>query len=488
MSSPGAPTGTAGGAAAARFPAVPIALCALAAGALAVWQPVIGLAAAVLALGITLIRGIPVARMAPGLVIVITLAAIAGPNVAPPGAGEVFLFRILIVALGLGVAGYLLMGGRLVLPAGLPRPAAILAVWFCWTVLSIGWAQSIAAGVRWASFMAMMGGMAIAIAMLCRSRERAKRLLWCLLGAFVVAGAIGIAELATGMHLPTFRSGRGGGDGLIGGVGSFFGNQNNFATFLSLSLPYLAVLPLIYRDVRLRAIGIAGAIASLGFILAAGSKSGLLSAGLVLVGLVVLVGLDRRSRRRLYVALGVAALAAAIVIPAMSGGGLIKLDERTVSKLNFTTLTTQIETGTGSGAVRAGLLADGLTLVNDTDFLGVGAGNAETRVHEMGPVAPRVSNLHNWWLEVLVNGGIVGLALYVLFYFTLLSRQIKAASASTDPLVRYMSLSGALALIGWIAGSIGPSTAIHFAPMWIVFGLGMGALVLARQESPPSAS
>ena len=32
-----------------------------------------------------------------------------------------------------------------------------------------------------------------------------------------------------------------------------------------------------------------------------------------------------------------------------------------------------------------------------------------------------------------------------------------------------------------IVGSVGPSTAIHFAPMWIVFGLGMGALVLDGQ-------
>ena len=46
-----------------------------------------------------------------------------------------------------------------------------------------------------------------------------------------------------------------------------------------------------------------------------------------------------------------------------------------------------------------------------------------------------------------------------------------------------LALAGALALIGWIVGSIGPSTAIHFAPMWIVFGLGMGALVLARREA-----
>jgi O-antigen ligase len=98
---------------------------------------------------------------------------------------------------------------------------------------------------------------------------------------------------------------------------------------------------------------------------------------------------------------------------------------------------------------------------------------------------PGVANLHDWWLEVLVNGGLVGFALYLLFYLTLLRRQTRAARRAVDPLVRYMCLAGALSLVGWIIGSIGPSTAIHFAPMWIVFGLGMGALVLARREAQP---
>ena len=59
------------------------------------------------------------------------------------------------------------------------------------------------------------------------------------------------------MHLPTFRAGAENRGGLIG-VGSLFGNQNNFAMFLSLALPYFAVLPVVYRDVRLRLVGIAG--------------------------------------------------------------------------------------------------------------------------------------------------------------------------------------------------------------------------------------
>ena len=224
-----------------------------------------------------------------------------------------------------------------------------------------------------------------------------------------------------------------------------------------------------------------------------GSKSGLISAGLILIGLLLLVGTDRNSRGRLLVAGGIAALAVVVVVPMLSGGGIVKLDERTVTKLDIGLLNSQREAGTGSGAVRDALLNDGLAIVGETNGLGVGAGNAETRVRALADF-PGVANLHNWWLEVLVDGGIVGFALYLVFFWTLLRGQARAARRSADPLVRYMALAGALSLIGWITGSLGPSTAIHFAPMWIMFGLGMGALVLARRadELPrgvtPSAS
>jgi O-antigen ligase len=449
---------------------------AVAAGAVAVWQPMAGIALAVVLLIGALVRDVPVRRLAPALVVLAAAAAILGPNLAAPPAPWLFLFRVLIVLLGLGLVGYLLMDGRLVLPAGLPRPAGLLAVWFGWTALSIGWADDVVAALRWTLFMAMMGGLAVAIALLCRSRRRAVILLWTLFGVFVLACLVAVAEVVTGLHLPTFRQGREGRTGLIG-VGSLFGNQNNFATFLSLSLPYLAVLPIVYRDVRLRALGFAGGAVALLFILATGSKSGLVAAGLVILGLLVLVGSDRRARGRLVVAGAVAGLAVLLVVPAILGSGPVELDERTVTKLDFGILTQQLETQEGSGGVRSSLLSDGLGLVAETDGLGVGAGNAETHVRSLADF-PGVANLHNWWLEVLVNGGIVGFALYLVFYLTLLRRQARVARRATDPLVRYMALAGALALIGWILGSIGPSTAIHFAPMWIVFGLGMGALVL----------
>lgn len=460
--------------------AIAVVIGAVAAGAVAVWQPLAGLALALVLLAGALLRDVPVRRLAPTLVVLTVAAAVLGPNLAAPPAPWLFLFRILIVLLGLGLVGYLLMDGRLALPAGLPRPAGLLAVWLGWTVLSIGWADDVLAALRWSLFMAMMAGLAVAVALFCGCRRRAMTLMWTLFGVFALACLVAVAEVVTGLHLPTFRQGREGTVGLIG-VGSFFGNQNNFATFLSLSLPYLAVLPIVYRDARLRMVGVGGGAVALLFILATGSKSGLVAAGLVILGLLVLVGSDRRARGRLVVAGAVAGLAVLLVVPALLGGGPVKLDERTVTKLDFGILTEQLETQQGSGGVRSTLLGDGLGLVADTDGLGVGAGNAETHVRSLADF-PGVANLHNWWLEVLVNGGIVGFALYLLFYLTLLRGQVGAARRADDPFVRYLALAGALALIGWILGSIGPSTAIHFAPMWIVFGLSMGALVLWRRS------
>ncbi len=65
-------------------------------------------------------------RLGAALVVLTAVAAIAGPNLAPPPAPWLFAFRILIVVLGLGLVAYLLMDGRLVLPAGVPRPAGLL--------------------------------------------------------------------------------------------------------------------------------------------------------------------------------------------------------------------------------------------------------------------------------------------------------------------------------------------------------------------------
>ena len=108
---------------------------------------------AVAAVILTLLRTTPIPRLGRVLVALSAGAAIMGPNLAAPAVPWLFAFRILIVMLGLGLAAYLLMDGRLVLPAGVPKPAGLLGVWIVWSLLSIGWAGSPLAALRWSGLL-----------------------------------------------------------------------------------------------------------------------------------------------------------------------------------------------------------------------------------------------------------------------------------------------------------------------------------------------
>ncbi len=49
-----------------------------------------------------------------------------------------------------------------------------------------------------------------------------------------------------------------------------------------------------------------------------------------------------------------------------------------------------------------------------------------------------------------------------------------------DPLTRYLACGTWLALLGWTIGSVGPSSSVGFAPMWILYGLGLAVVSRSR--------
>jgi teichuronic acid biosynthesis protein TuaE len=421
----------------------------------------------------------PIARLMVPFVGTTVVAAILGPNLAIPQAPGAFLFRILIVALVLGAVGYMLMGGRLRFPAALSIPAALLAAMIAWATMSIAWSQNTGAAVRWTAFLAMMVVLAVAMPMVFTTRQRVTTMLKVLGLTFAAVTGFAFVEIATGYHLPTSRLTQ-----MVGGSAfaatSVFGNQNNFATFLTLALPYLVTLPLIFRQRRMLLIGIAGTVLDLAALLLTGSKDNLLAAGLVFLTLLLFLATDPKQRSKLVGAVVIAIVAIIVVVPSLNGSGLIPLPQRAVNKFSFSLLEKEIASGQGSGAARASLLGDGITFVGQTGGIGVGAGNAETHVLELADF-PGVSNLHDWWLEMVVDLGLIGLALYVTYYLLLLTRQLRWARRSADPLVRYLCLAGSAAMVGFVLGSLAPSTMIAFSPMWVMFGLSMTAIAIAER-------
>ena len=212
------------------------------------------------------------------------------------------------------------------------------------------------------------------------------------------------------------------------GAASLFGNQNNFATYLTLTLPYFAGAagrlprrPPARRRVRRRA-GPPGGCCSTPAARATCSRPRPRRA-------------PRAARHRPAGARAprgggrVAASRSPWWCPSVLGGG--RRQARRSGRVRSSTsaiLARQIGPGEGSGGVRGALLERRRSRPRRRDQRGPRRRAPGTRRRASGPCRlPRVANLHNWWLEVLVNGGLVGFACWIAFFLILLRGCLRAA-------------------------------------------------------------
>jgi O-antigen ligase len=183
---------------------------------------------------------------------------------------------------------------------------------------------------------------------------------------------------------------------------------------------------------------------------------------------------------------GISLLSATAVILWLGTSGalpILRLPDIGVQHWRFDTIGREMEAGTGSGGTRLRLIQGGLTVALDSRLLGVGPGNAEHFLRQL-PGLERVYNLHNWWLEVLVNGGILVFIGYVCFYAALLYGLFRVASTAKNEMLAFAATALLAALVGYTVGALSPSSAIHFTPMWIHFGLGLAVINLSRKGTP----
>ena len=209
-----------------------------------------------------------------------------------------------------------------------------------------------------------------------------------------------------------------------------------------------------------------------------GSRSSLVAAGISSLAAVVLfwhLG-PRLSSRTGKIVMGLVIVALVVV-----AGWLLfnNSSNDMLRQFRLEALLSQAESNKGSGAIRSSLTERGLQIAGGTWLLGAGPGQAEGIIGS-GTDALGISNLHNWWLETYADGGLVGFALHVVFFLLLVIALWPVARHDPDPLTRYLACGTWLALLGWTIGSVGPSSSVSFAPMWILYGLGLAVVSRSR--------
>ena len=244
-----------------------------------------------------------------------------------------------------------------------------------------------------------------------------------------------------------------------------FENQNDFATLL---LAYLALCLVMYyfSQSNWRRMLYAGSFLAASYLIyRSGSRLSLLCLALFLaVHAFSYIRLDLKAKHYLtIIGLGLAAIVAVITIrPSLLNK---------VSSLFY--FGGHLDTLSGD-TIRMNLWRNGLIFIGKTGGLGVGLGNVEHWMLENAFWTTNgqqlITNIHNWWLEILVGHGLLAFIVYILAYSLLMIRLLQIANRSSGAVARSAHALFSFLVI-FIFASITSANNMLIEWHWLFFGL-----------------
>ncbi len=135
----------------------------------------------------------------------------------------------------------------------------------------------------------------------------------------------------------------------------------------------------------------------------------------------------------------------------------------------------------GSIALRKELIKFGINSSVAHYGLGVGGGNSRHELEKIGGMGEKkIVNLHNFWVEILMEGGAIYLLSFIVWYCMMLWKLFKASRTVKEKQLNYFSKSLFVALCGYIISAITPSAVIYFLPMYVLFAFAISTINICK--------
>jgi len=349
-----------------------------------------------------------------------------------------------------------------------------LIFWLFYAVMSLVWAYDKAAGVTDVIFLFLACSVIYLHVYYMQKSLDFKRLYWLWFITLVVLLAIGFWENLTGQHLQVSKVGqttlRRFDPHDPSGV---FYNPNDYATYLSLSIPFALGFVRYGRSKLLRVLGLVSAIGAFYLIVATQSRANILAVFLELSFLALFL-MNTKQRVKLVVLVVVLLVVIGYTVPNLVRG--LFLD----TSIQLNSLVTRFTMRSYPAMARIVLARRALRSLHATGGFGVGAGNIESFQTSFGS-GP---NLHNWWMEILANYGIIVLTGYVGFYASILQQLSKARRILADTTSRMICETLLLANVGFLLASISSSSIMAFRPQWLLFAFTLAFLNYIHKKDP----
>ncbi|WP_339060566.1 O-antigen ligase family protein [Tepidibacillus marianensis] len=248
---------------------------------------------------------------------------------------------------------------------------------------------------------------------------------------------------------------------------SVFHNQNDFATYLALSLPFTLTLIRHGRNIWISISGLLLTLINIYLVFLTYSRSNYLA---IAMGLVFWF-LFYLSRKEKLLIIGLALVGVILLIILFPEPFHAAID---ILRIQIDSLFVH-DQGKESVNVRLNLIKNSLLFLYDHYGFGVGAGNAEYhmghfRVYDTAGIV----NVHNWWFELLVNYGVIIFVGYIYFYLSLIVMLKKQYQHLMDRKEKMIAESLTVGLVIFFLASTSSSTIIAFGPQWLFFAFVIG--------------
>ncbi|MFQ5706809.1 MAG: O-antigen ligase family protein [bacterium] len=147
---------------------------------------------------------------------------------------------------------------------------------------------------------------------------------------------------------------------------------------------------------------------------------------------------------------------------------------------------TKTEEGLDSSvAERLDLWQQAIHVFSESPILGVGFDASPYLGYKDGVVHKDRRSLHNGYLEVVSENGIIGLAIFLSFYFLGIKYGVRLYKRSKDPFMKGLGLGTAAAALGALGGNLAGSYWQYLNVSgfyWVTIGLAMRGLLMADEE------
>jgi len=135
----------------------------------------------------------------------------------------------------------------------------------------------------------------------------------------------------------------------------------------------------------------------------------------------------------------------------------------------------------GSISERRQLIRNGMEALWASNGIGVGGGGALAVQEKYGGVGD-LESMHNFWIEILVESGVLFFLAFVTWYIILTYQMFKIFKTNSNFIIRQYAGAVCVALVVFSVSCISASSVIYLLQMWLLFGFAIALYTISKSS------